>query len=157
MYQFVNGSLFMFVRIECPTSSVFLFHKLFFEKYHRFNPCTYVVCVQSWTCNFAGCVLQSVNHIIICSTSSLHVVYPRINALHVSLISIQNSPIFVWENVCCRYYSVSICPGNCENVCMTRIKSNNTRSALRASYSHPGWRNNYHHVFHTCQGVHLLH
>jgi len=85
----------------------------------------------SWTCNFAGCVLQSVNHIIICSTSSLHVVYPRMNALHVSLISIQNSPIFVWENVCCRYYSVSICPGNCENVCMTRIKSNNGRVLIQ--------------------------
>ena len=47
MYQFVNCSLFLFVRIECPTSSVFLFHKLFFEKYHRFNPCTYVVCVHT--------------------------------------------------------------------------------------------------------------
>ena len=71
----------MFVKNRTPLAYFFSFPYI-----HRFlknttvsNPCTYMICIQIRSCNFAGYVLQSVNHNVICSTSMLHIFWSRMN------------------------------------------------------------------------------
>ena len=106
-----------------PTSSVFLFHILLFEKYHSFDTCMYVICISIVDYNFAGCVLQSINHMfhlfVTCSLTSNECIH----TVFVTFFSGFRSKFihFCLEEISCGYSTVAIFPGNYENVCSRPI------------------------------------